>query len=111
MTHRNHDQYRETRDLYWELLQAAQKQQDQQLVQLIRSQLVKGAASSSIQTGGCQMIDYPIPVHCTVDPEPESKFWKQNQFWQDCILCVCFVSSSLGCVLYCFVSLINKWCA
>ena len=108
MTHSNHDQYIETRNLYWELLQAAQKQEDHQLVQLIRAQLLKGAVSSSIRTGECQMIDYPIPVHCTGDPEPQSKFWKQNQFWQDCIFCTWFVSSSLWCVLYCFVSLINK---
>ncbi len=95
--------YIETRDIYLELLQSAQKHKDQKLINMIREKLKQYSPSSFITEDGCEVIYFPCINTPFSEPEQELQFWRKPDFWPDLIQFVGMVTFSFTAIVYLLV--------
>ena len=86
----------EHRDLYLELLKKAEKEADRALVQIIVKKLHLTESHPKVTEDGCQVFAFPgVPV-AAAGTDAEHLFWKSNQFWQDLLQFMAFLSVGIG---------------
>ena len=103
MSENSEERYRENRDLYWELLQDARKQADQQLVELIRARIARPNDNFPRKQNGCQIIHFATVIEHCADCRLQVRFWKENRFWHDFLFTISYLSIGLWWILYPFV--------
>jgi hypothetical protein len=86
----------EHRDLYLELLKKAEKEADKALAQIIMRKLYLEDAPPEVTKDGCQVFAFPGIPAAAACPTADHLFWKSDQFWQDLLQFMAFLSAGIG---------------
>lgn len=86
----------EHRDLYLELLKKAEKEADKALVQIILKKLHLTDAPPKVTKDGCQVFAFPGVPAGAASSRGDNLFWKSDQFWQDLLQFMAFLSVGIG---------------
>lgn len=72
--------FSETRDIYLEILQDAQKVEDRKLIQLIGTRLRESCLTDPVLDNGCEIIPFPGVYSIATAPPPGS-ILESGPFW------------------------------